>query len=148
VPLVAATFFGANIDKTRLFLHEYGYVKKILGKSRLNRRIHAIEPTLWRVLFELLAQAFKERNADQTYVVVDSLPVAACDNIRIRRCRLYPPEESAGKRSEAMCPEQATLLLLRLAGVSGGQRGRRAGGVFFGSGFSRGRYQGVFKNLQ
>ncbi len=95
VPLVAATFFGANIDKTRLFLHEYGYMKKMLGKSRLNRRIHAIEPKLWRVLFELLAQAFKERNADQTYVV-DSLPVAACDNIRIRRCRLYPPEESAG----------------------------------------------------
>jgi len=27
--------------------------------------------------------------------VVDSLPVAVCDNIRIRRCRLYPPEESA-----------------------------------------------------
>lgn len=96
VPLVAATFFGANIDKTRLFLHEYGYVKKMLGKSRLNRRIHAIEPELWRVLFELLAEAFKERNsADQTYVV-DSLPVAACDNIRIRRCRLYPPQESAG----------------------------------------------------
>ena len=95
VPLVAATFFGGNIDKTRLFLHEYGYVKKMLGKSRLNRRIHAVEPTLWRVLFELLAQAFKERNADRTYVV-DSLPVAACDNIRIRRCRLYPPEESAG----------------------------------------------------
>jgi len=95
VPLVAATFFGANIDKTRLFLHEYGYVKRMLSKSRLNRRIHTIEPKLWRVLFELLAQAFKERNADQTYVV-DSLPVAACDNIRIRRCRLYPPEESAG----------------------------------------------------
>jgi hypothetical protein len=95
VPLVAATFFSANIDKSRLFLHEYGYVKKMLSKSRLNRRIHAIEPRLWRVLFELLAQAFKERNADQTYVV-DSLPVAACDNIRIRRCRLYPPEEHAG----------------------------------------------------
>lgn len=78
VPLVAATFFGANIDK-----------------SRLNRRIHAIEPKLWRVLFELLAQAFKERNANQMYVV-DSLPVAVCDNIRIRRCRLYPPEESPG----------------------------------------------------
>jgi Transposase DDE domain len=95
VPLVAATFFGANIDRTRLFLREHGYVKKMLGKSRLNRRIHAIEPKLWRVLFELLAQAFKERNADQTYVV-DSLPVAACDNIRIRRCRLYPLEEHGG----------------------------------------------------
>ena len=27
VPLVAATFFGANLDKTRRFLHEYGYMR-------------------------------------------------------------------------------------------------------------------------
>ena len=26
VPLVAATFFGGNIDKTCRFLHEYGYI--------------------------------------------------------------------------------------------------------------------------
>ncbi len=25
--------------------------------------------------------------------MVDSLPVAVCDNIRIRRCKLYPPQE-------------------------------------------------------
>jgi hypothetical protein len=94
VPLVAATFFGGNIDKTRLFLHEYGYMKKMISKSHLNRRIHAIEPTLWRVLFELLARVFKERNDPefQTYAV-DSLPVPVCDNIRIRRCRIYPLEE-------------------------------------------------------
>lgn len=28
VPLVAATFFAGNIDKTRLFLHEYGYMRR------------------------------------------------------------------------------------------------------------------------
>jgi hypothetical protein len=46
------------------------------------------------VLFELLARAFKERNDPQfqTYAV-DSLPVPVCDNIRIRRCRIYPLEE-------------------------------------------------------
>jgi hypothetical protein len=93
IPLVASTFFGANIEKTRRFLHEYGYMKKMISKSHLNRRIHAIEHALWRVLFELLAQAFKQRNdPDQTYAV-DSLPVAVCDNIRIRRCRIYPLEE-------------------------------------------------------
>lgn len=40
VPLVAATFLDANVDKTSLFLHEYGYVTKVLGKSRLSRRIY------------------------------------------------------------------------------------------------------------
>lgn len=93
VPLVAATFFGGNIDKTRLFLGEYGYIPQTISKSRLNRRLHAIEPVLWRVLFALLAELFKQRrDPEQTYVV-DSLPVPVCDNIRIRRCRLYPSEE-------------------------------------------------------
>jgi hypothetical protein len=94
IPLVAATFFDGNIDKTRLFLHEYGYMPTMISKSHLNRRLHRIEPTLWRVLFELLARAFKERNDPefQTYAV-DSLAVPVCDNIRIRRCRIYPLEE-------------------------------------------------------
>jgi len=96
VPLVAATFFGANIDKSRLFLEEYGYMPDMISKSHLNRRLHAIEPALWQGLFTLLAEDFKLNNPDQTYVV-DSLPVQACDNIRIRRrCRLYPLEEHAG----------------------------------------------------
>jgi hypothetical protein len=92
--LVAATFFSGNVDKTRRFLHEYGYMKPMISKSHLNRRIHRIEPTLWRVLFELLARVFIERNDPefQTYAV-DSLPVAVCENIRIRRWRIYPLEE-------------------------------------------------------
>jgi hypothetical protein len=95
IPLVASTFFAGNIDKTRRFLQEYGYMPMMISKSHLNRRIHRIEPTLWRVLFELLAQAFKERNdPDQTYAV-DSLPVPVCDNIRIRRCRIYPLDEGS-----------------------------------------------------
>lgn len=94
IPLVAATFFGANIGKTRRFLHEYGYMPKMISKSHLNRRIHAIEPALWRMLFDVLAQAFKERNDPELQAyVVDSLPVPVCDNIRIRRCRIYPLEE-------------------------------------------------------
>jgi hypothetical protein len=93
IPLVASTFFGGNIDKTRRFLHEYGYMPMMISKSHLNRRLHAIDPMLWRVLFELLAQAFKQRNDPAQTYVVDSLPVPVCDNIRIRRCRIYPLEE-------------------------------------------------------
>ncbi len=95
VPLVASTFFGGNIDKTRLFLHEYGYMNKMISKGRFNHRIHEIDPALWQGLFSLLAEFFKRNNSERTYAV-DSLPVAACDNIRIRRCRLYPPEEHGG----------------------------------------------------
>ncbi|HZY66615.1 MAG TPA: IS982 family transposase, partial [Rubrobacteraceae bacterium] len=91
VPLVASAFFSGNIERTRLFLSEYGYIKSMLSKSRLNRRLHAIDADLWQTLFGVLAEIFKGRNADGSYVV-DSLPVAVCDNIRIRRCKLYPPD--------------------------------------------------------
>jgi hypothetical protein len=93
IALVAAAFFGGNIEASRSFLDEYGYIKKAISKSRFNRRLHAIDPYLWRVLFDVLAESFKHGHSEQTHYVVDSLPVAVCDNIRIRRCKLYLPEE-------------------------------------------------------
>jgi hypothetical protein len=92
VALVAAAFFGGNVEVSRSFLDDYGYIKKAITKSRFNRRLHAIDPSLWQQLFDLLAEVFKQCRPEQAYVV-DSLPVAVCDNIRIRRCRLYPPQE-------------------------------------------------------
>lgn len=91
VPLVAATFFSGNIERARRFLSEYGYMKTMLSKSRLNRRLHAIDADLWQALFGVLAEIFKDRNDDGAYVV-DSPPVAVCDDIRIRRCKLHPLE--------------------------------------------------------
>jgi hypothetical protein len=92
VALLAAAFFGGNIEASRSFLDEYGYIQKAISKSRFNRRLHAIDPSLWQQLFDLLAEVFKQDNPDQNYVV-DSLPVAVCDNIRIRRSKLYPLQE-------------------------------------------------------
>jgi hypothetical protein len=92
IALVAAAFFGGNIEASRSFLDEYGYIKKAISKSRFNRRLHAIDPCLWRMLFDVLAEVFKHNNATESYVV-DSLPIAVCDNIRIRRCKLYPPQQ-------------------------------------------------------
>ncbi|MCA1838630.1 MAG: IS982 family transposase [Actinobacteria bacterium] len=93
VALVAATFFGANIDKTRRFLHEYGYMPKMISKGRFNHRLHKIDPALWRGLFSLLAEFFKRRNSEERTYAVDSFPVMVCENIRIQRCRLYPQTE-------------------------------------------------------
>jgi hypothetical protein len=75
--LLAAAFFGGNIEKARTFLEEYGYIDKAISKGCFNRRLHAIELRLWRALFDLLAQAFKHSHPDQSYVV-DSLPVGPC----------------------------------------------------------------------
>jgi hypothetical protein len=78
IPLVACAFFSGNLEASRSFLDEYAYIPKAISKTRFNRRLHAIDPCLWRTLFDLLAEVFKHEHSEQTYVV-DSLPVAVCD---------------------------------------------------------------------
>src|SRR5215211_3817501 len=100
IALVAAAFFGGNIEKARSFLEEYDFIQKAISKSRFNRRLHAIDPCLWRTLFDLLAEVFKHEHPEQTYVV-DSLPVAVCDNIRIRRSKSSILQKNTAKPSVA-----------------------------------------------
>jgi hypothetical protein len=95
VPLVAARFFGGKIEWARRFLLEHGYFTQPLSQSRLNRRLHALPLDLWHTLFALLGEVFKQHNHSHDYVI-DSLPIAACDNIRIKRCQLLPGEEHRG----------------------------------------------------
>lgn len=95
VALVAARFFKGCSESSRQFLGEHGYMRQMLSKSRLNRRLHAIPEGVWLGLFALLAESVKRLNPDQEYVV-DSLPVPVCDNIRIARCRLYRDESFRG----------------------------------------------------
>ena len=96
VALVAATFFVGNQELSRKFLHEHGYMPRMLSKSRLNRRLHALPDTLWYALWSVLAECAKHTNPTGEYVV-DSCPVPVCDNIRIRRCKLYRDETYRGK---------------------------------------------------
>jgi hypothetical protein len=75
-------------------LQEYGYIPKMLSKSRFNRRFHRVAD-LFLTLFSLLGETWKALNESSIYVV-DSFPVAACDNYRICRCHLYHGEEWRG----------------------------------------------------
>ncbi len=85
--IVAALYFGGNCERARLLLHSPHYVPHMLGKSRFNRRWHALAG-LFGYLFQLLGEVFKHLNASSVYVL-DSFPVAACDNIRIPRAKIY-----------------------------------------------------------
>jgi IS5 family transposase len=96
VALVASEFFVGNQERSRIFLKEHGYLPNMLSKSRLNRRLHAIPDTLWQAMFSLLAEAVKQSNPTQEYIV-DSCPVPVCDNIRIFRSRIYQGETFRGK---------------------------------------------------
>jgi hypothetical protein len=95
--IVAALHFGGNMEKARAHMQEYGYVPKMLGKSRFNRRFHRVAD-LFLTLFSLLGETWKALNESSIYVI-DSFPIATCDNYRICRCHLYRGEQWRGYQS-------------------------------------------------
>jgi len=86
--LVAMLLFSGNFERSRYFLQSYGYIPKMLSKSRFNRRLHAIPQELWQSFFALLSEINKQNNTSNEYIC-DSLPIPVCDNIRITRCKIY-----------------------------------------------------------
>jgi len=44
--IVAALYYGGNIQRARKHLKAEGYIPKMLSKSRLNRRLHRIHDFL------------------------------------------------------------------------------------------------------
>ncbi len=94
VALVAAALFGGNQERSRCFLQEHGYIRRVLSKGALNRRLHEVPEAIWQALFKLLADVHKQLNERQEYAV-DSLPVPVCDNI----CRSATTSASADATS-------------------------------------------------
>ena len=85
--LVAARFFGGNLERARNLVAESRYMPGMVSKSRLNRRLHALAGWL-ATLFALLGERFKQHNTESLYLL-DSFPITVCDNIRIPRAKLY-----------------------------------------------------------
>jgi hypothetical protein len=94
IALVAALFFGGNYALACAFLHEQGYMRRMLSPSRFNRRVHRIKD-LFLTLFAVLGTYWKDLNATSVYVI-DSFPISSCDNIRIPRSRRYQGEAYRG----------------------------------------------------
>lgn len=92
--VVAARWFGGNIESARQMLSEHKYIPQMLSKSRLNRRLRAIEELVLTVI-EVLGELWKDLSHDLTYII-DSFPIPVCDNIRIRRCKIYHQERYRG----------------------------------------------------
>jgi hypothetical protein len=94
VALVAARYFGGNYAHARLLLSEQGYIPRMLDKGRFSRRLHRVK-RWFLTLFALLAEHWKALNEESLYLI-DTFPIAACDNYRIRRCKLYRGEAYRG----------------------------------------------------
>jgi len=91
---IASLFFRGNHESARAMLQQHGYIPHMLSKSRFSRRLHRMKE-LFIALFDLLAHIWKTLNKDSIYVI-DSIPIAVCDNIRIRRSKIYSNEDFRG----------------------------------------------------
>src|SRR5499433_635195 len=91
---IASLFFRGNHESARAMLKQHGYIPHMVSKSRFNRRLHRIKE-IFIILFNLLGKTWKTLNIDAIYVI-DSIPIAVCDNIRIRRSKIYSDEDFRG----------------------------------------------------
>jgi hypothetical protein len=91
---IAALFFRGNHESARAMLKQHGYVTHMVSKSRFSRRLHRIKE-IFISFFDLLAQIWKTLNTDAIYAI-DSIPIAVCDNMRIRRSKIYSTEDFRG----------------------------------------------------
>lgn len=92
--IVAALYFGGNIELARALLKQHSYMPTMLSRSRLNRRLHRVK-ALFLTLFSVLAEHWKALNSESLYAI-DTFPVVVCDQYRILRARLYQGEEYRG----------------------------------------------------
>jgi hypothetical protein len=92
--LIAALYFGGNIEKAISFVRSTGLMPAMLSPSRFNRRMHRMGEFLSELFFQV-GHALKELTISDTYII-DSFPVALCHNIRISRNRIVQGAEYRG----------------------------------------------------
>jgi hypothetical protein len=113
--IVAAVFCSGNMERARIFLKEQGYIPKMLSKSRFNRRQHRIAE-LFLTVFNLLGAYWKHLNEHSIYVV-DSFPVASCENYRIPRSHRYLGKQWRGYQASKKRYFYGLKLHLMVTGV-------------------------------
>lgn len=84
--IISALYFSGNQEKAICFVKSTGLSPSMLSKSRFNRRLHMVADIIADLFFQL-SKLIKDLNISSEYII-DSFPVATCDNIRIANSRL------------------------------------------------------------
>lgn len=95
--LASALYFGCHLDNGRGFMKMTKLVPAMLDKSRFNRRLHQLSDLLFSMSYQI--GHYLKSMAGASEYVIDSFPVAVCDNIRISRCKLLKGKQWRGKQS-------------------------------------------------
>ena len=95
--LVSSLYFGGHHNNARQFMKMTNLVPAMLDKSRFNRRLHEVS----ELLFSLFCQVghLLKTAAGASEYIIDSFPVAVCDNIRISRSKIIKGKQWRGKQA-------------------------------------------------
>ena len=92
--IVSAMSFGGNQNHAIHFMKSFKMIPKMLDKSRFSRRLHAIGKLIYE-LFIQVGSYLKDMTCEMHYIL-DSFPVAICDNIRITKSKLLKGKKWRG----------------------------------------------------
>lgn len=95
--LVSALYFGGHQDNARQFMKMTKLIPFMLDKSRFNRRLHEVSELLFSLFYQI-GHLLKTAAGASEYII-DSFPVAVCDNIRISRSRILKGKQWRGKQA-------------------------------------------------
>ncbi len=95
--LVSSLYFGGHQDNARHFMQMTKMIPGMLDKSRFNRRLHGVMDLLFNLFYQI-GDCIKTMAGASDYVI-DSFPVAVCDNIRISCSRLLKGKQWRGKQA-------------------------------------------------
>jgi len=85
--IVAGIYFNGNFQKTLTFFEDYPHFEYVLSKSRFSRRLSKLGSTLSKIM-DIIMEYNKNRSKNKEFMI-DSFPIAVCDNFRIPRCKIY-----------------------------------------------------------
>ena len=92
--MISALYYRCNYAITNKVVTCFKYFKHPISHSRLIRRIHQIPHFIWQVMFILCKMVLKAEKSKK--FIIDSFPVAACQNNKIFRCKLFTSDKYRG----------------------------------------------------
>lgn len=94
--IVSALYFGGHHDHARHMMKMTGMIPAMVDKSRFSRRLHRLQELICCLFFQVGHQL--KAIAGASDYVIDSFPVAVCDNIRISKSKLLKGKQWRGKQ--------------------------------------------------
>ena len=94
VAVISALYFYSNWKRTLDFLCSFNLLNHRIDKSRISRRLHRLDAVV-DDLINFFSHYITIVRAEKEFIL-DSAPLAVCDNFRIKRCKILCGEDFRG----------------------------------------------------